>query len=92
MKPFKIKRREHRQSYFIIGPSKGSYPKPQLPLIFVKCIHEFGIYKKPQFIIETSDRQIKEINFANAMSSEASDMLNATISQVAEYLEKVKQS
>ena len=52
MKAFKIKKRTNRQPYFIVGPSVGSYQKPNLSYVLFTKIH------KPNLIPNISEFQI----------------------------------
>ena len=54
MKAFKIKKRNHRQSVFIIGPSITSFAKPKLPHLFFKSVHKPALFI-PQSIFEIVD-------------------------------------
>lgn len=55
MKAFKIKKRNYRQSIFIIGPPIVSFDKPELPFILINNIHPPTF--KPKFIFEVEQEQ-----------------------------------
>lgn len=57
MKAFKIKKKSHRQPVFIIGPPITSFPKPNIPRLFVAKIHPPTLYK-PQltFAVERQEQ------------------------------------
>jgi len=52
MKAFKIKKRSHKQTVFIIGPPVTSFPKPKLPLFFFVKVHRPSLFKQFTWVVQ----------------------------------------
>lgn len=62
MKAFRIKKKSHRQSVFIIGPPVVSFDKPKLPLQMIYNIHQPTF--KPKFIFEVEQESQQVLQLA----------------------------
>jgi len=76
MKPFRIKKRSHRQAYFISGESVTSFPKPKFSLRYFKKIHPPALFKRERLLPVVEQ----------AMTQEGEERFVTAAGQVAEYL------
>ena len=82
MKAYKIKKRSHRQAFFISGESVTSYPRPKLPLFYFSKIHPPALFKRGSYLPVVVE----------AMSQEAEETFVAAAAQVKKYLPLVAAS
>lgn len=58
MKAYKIKKRSHRQAFFISGESVTSFSKPKLPLFFFGDIHPPALFKREERLLPVVEEAI----------------------------------
>lgn len=75
MKAFRIKKRSHRQPYFISSESVTSFNKPKLPLFYFKKIHPPALFKRGASLPVV----------AVAMTQDAEELFEVAVSRAEEY-------
>lgn len=73
MKAYRIKKRSHRQAFFIAGESVTSFKKPKIPYRFFDNVHPPALFK----------RGVGQAVFAEAMSERAEEQFVAVAAESA---------